>query len=142
MNSSRTFLTETSQNLRPVNACLITVSALFFLIAIFATIPATADAQLAFAHIQADGTIDHDSGNVTVVKVNSGLYCIGVAGGGVSVAVVSLDSLPNLGGTVQAGVFFASGCPDNASDIVAVTRPQAQDGGVPGEDRAFYIVVY
>lgn len=139
MNSSRSFQgfqIETSRS------WLTTVSALLFLVAALTTVPAIAYAQLAFAHVQADGTVDHDSGNLTVVKVNSGVYCIGVAGDGVSVAVVSLDSLPNLGGTVQAGVFFASGCPDNASDILAITRPQAQDGGIPGQDRAFYIVVY
>jgi hypothetical protein len=69
------------------------------------------------------------------------VYCIGVTGGTVHVAVVSLDSLPNVGGTVQAGVFHASGCPANASDILVITRPQTQDGGIPGADRAFYIIV-
>jgi hypothetical protein len=95
----------------------------------------------AYAHVHADGTFDQDSGNVTVSKIDAGFYCLGVVGATVHVAVVSLDSLPNLGGTVQAGVFSASGCPANASNIAVITRPQAQDGGLPGEDRAFYIVV-
>jgi hypothetical protein len=99
----------------------------------------------AYAHVQADGTIDNDSGNVTVYKVpgvgGAGQYCIGVTGGTVHVAVVSLDSLPNVGGTVQAGVFWYSPCPSDANNILVVTRPQAQDGGFPGADRAFYIIV-
>src|SRR6266404_2348675 len=100
-----------------------------------------AGTALAYAHVHADGTIDQDSGNVTVFKFPNGVYCIGVTGGTVHVAVVSLDSLPNVGGTVQAGVFHASGCPANASDILVITRPQTQDGGIPGADRAFYIIV-
>jgi hypothetical protein len=117
--------------------------ALFLLI--LTTLPATAGAQLAYAHVNADGTIDQDSGNVTVARPDAfpGGYCIGVSGGTAQTAIVSLDSLPNVGGTVQAGVFFASVClpfPD-AHDILVVTRPQAQDGGSPGEDRAFYIIV-
>src|SRR6266404_4283065 len=100
-----------------------------------------AGTALAYAHVHADGTIDQDSGNVTVSKFPNGVYCIGVTGGTVHVAVVSLDSLPNVGGTVQAGVFHASGCPANASDILVITRPQTQDGGIPGADRAFYIIV-
>jgi hypothetical protein len=109
------------------------------------TLPAVASAQLAYAHVNADGTLNQDSGNVTVARPDGfpGGYCIGVSGGTAQTAVVSLDSLPNMGGTVQAGVFFASVCipfPD-AHDILVVTRPQGQDGGSPGEDRAFYIVV-
>ena len=109
------------------------------LIALLASV-ATGEA-LAYAHVNADGTINQDSGNVTVSKVNAGVYCIGVTGGTVHVAVVSLDSLPNVGGTVQAGAFPASGCPASASNILAITRPQTQDGGTPGADRAFYIIV-
>ena len=69
------------------------------------------------------------------------MYCIGITGGEVHAAVVSLDALQNLGGTVQAGVFWASGCPENANDILVVTRPHAQDGGFAGADRGFYIIV-
>jgi hypothetical protein len=100
-----------------------------------------AGGALAYAHVNADGTINQDSGNVTVSKIAAGIYCIGVTGGTVHVAVVSLDSRPNVGGTVQTGVFQATGCPANASDIFAITRPQTQDGGIPGADRAFYIIV-
>lgn len=96
---------------------------------------------LAYAHVQANGTVDHDSGNVTVFKIFSGEYCIGITGGEVHAAVVSLDALANMGGTVQAGVFLASGCPEKANDILVITRPQGQDGGTPGADRAFYIIV-
>jgi hypothetical protein len=49
--------------------------------------------------------------------------------------------LENTGGTVQAGVFAASGCPANASNILVITRPQSQDGGLPGVNHAFYILV-
>lgn len=104
-------------------------------------IPTTVSAQLAYAHVQADGTIDRGSGNITVVKSGSGSYCVGVTGGTAQLAVVSLDSLPNVGGTVQAGTYWASGCPETANNVHVVTRPQAQDGGTPGEDRAFYITV-
>ncbi len=106
----------------------------------------------------ADGTIDPDqnSGNVTVLRhfsgdpaiKDDGLYCIGVTGGTagmVHAAVVSLDSHANVGGTVQAGVFLASGCQQEGiaegNDIYVVTRPQLQDGGQNGVDRAFYIIV-
>jgi len=96
---------------------------------------------VAYGHVLADGTLDQDSGNMTVARVASGVYCIGITGATAHVAVASLDSLTNLGGTVQAGVFHLSGCPDEASDIEVVTRAQAQDGGIPGTDRAFYIIV-
>src|SRR5713226_2406813 len=137
MNSLRSFRV----SLRTGQHFLTTAGALLFLIAILTAVPATAYAQLAFAHVQADGTVNQDSGNITVARPfpGDGEYCIGVTPGPVNVAVVSLDSLPNRGGTVQAGVFFASVCspfPD-AHDILVVTRPQLQDGGFPGEDRAF-----
>jgi hypothetical protein len=96
---------------------------------------------LAFAHVNANGTIDNDSGNLTVSKVAAGMYCAGVTGATPKVAVVSLDSLANVGGTVQAGVFAASGCPAGAQQILVITRPQSQDGGQPGQDRAFYITI-
>jgi hypothetical protein len=101
---------------------------------------------LAYARVLADGTIDpaHSSDNVTVFKFPppaNGLYCIGVTGGTVHAAVASLDSLINVGGSVQAGVFPASGCPGNAHDIYVITRDHLQDGGIPGDDRAFYIIV-
>jgi hypothetical protein len=126
-----------------VGRCLARAGGLVFLI--LTAMPATASAQLAYAHVRADGTVDQDSGNVTVARPDSfpGGYCIGISGGTAQTAVVSLDSLPNLGGTVQAGVFFATVCLPfpNAHDILVVTRTQAQDGGTPGEDRAFYIIV-
>jgi hypothetical protein len=102
---------------------------------------------LAYAHVHADGTFDQDSGNITVSKVAAsqglGQYCIVVTGGTVHAAVASLDSLPNVGGSVQAGVFDASVC-NNANfdnDIYVVTRDQSQDGGLGGADKSFYIIV-
>jgi hypothetical protein len=135
----------TCQTIQIGSRVLRTAGALLFLIGVLTAIPETAYAQLAYAHVNADGTIDNDSGNVTVSRPEgfAGGYCIGVTGGTAQVAVVSLDSLSNVGGSVQAGVFFASVCspfPD-AHDILVVTRPQQQDGGLPGEDRAFYIIV-
>jgi len=96
---------------------------------------------LAWAYVNANGTVASRSGNVTVANPGAGSYCIGVTGGTAHVAVASLDSLENTGGTVQAGVFAASGCPANASNILVVTRPQSQDGGFPGVNHAFYIIV-
>jgi hypothetical protein len=91
--------------------------------------------------VNANGTVASSSGNVTVANPGAGSYCVGVTGGTVHVAVVSLDSLENTGGTVQAGVFDATGCPANAANILVVTRPQTQDGGLPGVNHAFYIMV-
>ena len=96
---------------------------------------------LAWAYVNANGTVASSSGNVTVANPGAGSYCIGVTGGTAHVAVVSLDSLENTGGTVQAGVFPASECPANAQNILVVTRPQLQDGGFPGVNHAFYIIV-
>jgi len=96
---------------------------------------------LAWAYVNANGTVATSSGNVTVANPGPGSYCIGVTGGAAHVAVASLDSLENTGGTVQAGVFAASGCPANASNILVITRPQSQDGGLPGVNHAFYIIV-
>jgi hypothetical protein len=96
---------------------------------------------LAFAHVNANGTIDSDSGNITVVKVDAGLYCAAVTGATPRVAVASLDGRINVGGSVQASVIAASGCPSGAQQIFIVTRPQNQDGGFPGQDRAFYLLV-
>src|SRR5690242_10902940 len=96
---------------------------------------------LAWAYVNANGTVASSSGNVTVANPGAGSYCIGVTGGTAHVAVASLDSLQNTGGTVQAGVFAASVCPANASNILVVTRPQPQDGGFPGVNHAFYIIV-
>ncbi len=101
-------------------------------------------AALAYAHVKADGTIDNDSGNITVQKTpTAGIYCIGVTGGTAHVAVVSLDER-NVGGSVNASVVNASYCMTypNAHDIYVTTRSHTQDGGYPGTDRAFYIVVY
>jgi hypothetical protein len=103
-----------------------------------------AGGAVAYAHVNADGTIDHDSGNIVVSRPNAnadGRYCIGVVGATVHVAVASLDSRKNVGGSVQTGIFHASGCPSDASDIFVVTRDHDQDGGVPGDDKAFYIIV-
>ena len=96
---------------------------------------------LAWAYVNANGTVASSSGNVTVANPGAGSYCIGVTGGTAHVAVASLDSLENTGGTVQAGVFAASECPANAQNILVVTRPQSQDGGFPGVNHAFYIMV-
>ena len=96
---------------------------------------------LAWAYVNANGTVASSSGNVTVANPGAGSYCIGVTGGTAHVAVASLDSLENTGGTVQAGVFPASECPANAQNILVVTRPQSQDGGFPGVNHAFYIIV-
>ena len=60
---------------------------------------------LAWAYVNANGTVASSSGNVTVANPGAGSYCIGVTGGTAHVAVASLDSLENTGGTVQAGVF-------------------------------------
>ena len=96
---------------------------------------------LAWAYVNTNGTVASSSGNVTVANPGAGSYCIGVTGGTAHVAVASLDSLENTGGTVQAGVFPASECPANAQNILVVTRPQSQDGGFPGVNHAFYIIV-
>ena len=96
---------------------------------------------LAGAYVNANGTVASSSGNVTVANPSPGSYCIGITGGTAHVAVASLDSLENTGGTVQAGVFPASECPANAQNILVVTRPQSQDGGFPGVNHAFYIIV-
>jgi len=110
---------------------------------------------LAYAHVFANGTIDpnQNSGNITAKRIDEvgpldGMYCIGVTGGTsymVHAAVVSLDSLANKAGTVTAGVFLASGCQDtsvlNGNHIYVVTRDQDRNGGQPGDDRAFYIIV-
>jgi hypothetical protein len=102
-----------------------------------------AGTALAYAHVRADGTLDpaQSSANVTVFHFFAGGYCIGVTGATVRNVVASLDSSANVGGYVQAAVFNASGCPSNANQIYVVTRPHNQDGGQPGADRAFYIVV-
>jgi hypothetical protein len=96
---------------------------------------------LAWAYVNSSGTIGSSSGNVTVANPAAGSYCIGVTGGTPHVAVASLDSLENTGGTVQAGVFDSSGCPADASDVFVITRPQSQDGGMPGVNHAFYIII-
>lgn len=101
----------------------------------------TGPGLLAWAYVNANGTVASSSGNVTVANPGPGSYCIGVTGGTAHVAVASLDSLENTGGTVQAGVFDASGCPANAANIDVITRPQSQDGGLPGVNHAFYIIV-
>ncbi|MGI9643142.1 MAG: hypothetical protein ACR2N9_10190 [Acidimicrobiia bacterium] len=103
-----------------------------------------AGAAVAYAHVRADGTVDQDSGNITVSRstLNSaGVYCIDVTDATAHVAVASLDSRANVGGSVQAGVFAASACPAGSRDIFVITRSHSQDGGTPGADRAFYIIV-
>lgn len=119
-----------------------------------------AGTALAYAHVLADGTLDtsQSSPNVVVFKhptlggtpgqTDPGLYCIGITGspdGMVHVAVASLDSHPNIAGTVTAGVFLASGCEGTGAlfdnNIYVVTRPEGQPGGQNGEDRAFYLIV-
>jgi hypothetical protein len=107
--------------------------------------------------VLADGTVDaaQSSTNIVVTRHYSptgtkddGLYCIGVLGstdGIVHAAVASLDARANVGGTVQASVFLASGCEGTGAlygnNIYVVTRPQMQDGGQNGIDRAFYLIV-
>ena len=85
--------------------------------------------------------VDGASDNVTVVKVSGGTYCVGVTGGTPRVAVANLDSRMNVGGSIQTGIFHATGCPSGATDLFIVTRPHNQDGGFPGADRAFYLLV-
>jgi hypothetical protein len=97
---------------------------------------------LAYAHVNADATINNDSGNITVSSTSPGMYCVGVTGGTVHVAVVSQDSRQNQGGYVQASVIRASGCVASGNDdIRVVTRNLSQDGGFPGTAKAFYIIV-
>jgi hypothetical protein len=96
---------------------------------------------LAFAHVNANGTIDSHSGNITVEKAGAGTYCAAVSGATPKGAVATLDSRFNVGGSVQTGVFAASVCPSSAQQILIMTRPHAQDGGSPGQDRAFYLLV-
>jgi hypothetical protein len=115
---------------------------------------------LAYAHVLADGTLDTSQSSLNVVvfkhptlggtpgQTDAGLYCIGITGspdGMVHVAVASLDSHPNIAGTVTAGVFLASGCEGTGAlfdnNIYVVTRPEGQAGGQNGEDRAFYLIV-
>jgi hypothetical protein len=103
--------------------------------------PGPTGTALAYAHGLADGTINQDSGNISVFRGGPGAYCVGVTGGPVHAPVVSLDSASNVGGSAQAGVFWASGCPEAQNDVLVITRPHDQDGGVPGADRAFYIIV-
>jgi hypothetical protein len=96
---------------------------------------------LAWARVAADGTVLGSSGNINVFHIAPGNYCIGVTGGTPHAAMAVLDARMNVGGTIQASVFHLSGCPADATGIDVLTRPQLQDGGVPGADRAFYVVV-
>lgn len=100
-----------------------------------------AGGMLAYAHVNADGTIDNDSGNITVSTNGGGSYCVGVTGGTVHVVIVSLDHT-NTGGYVQAGVFRATDCVASGNDdIQVITRDLSQTVGFPGTPRAFYIIV-
>jgi hypothetical protein len=102
-----------------------------------------AGTALAYAHVYPDGTFDQSSNIVVRHSAFPGMYCLGVIDGTPQVAVASLDSMPNVGGSVQAGVAAASICqqfPD-ANQIMVITRPHDQDGGSAGADRAFYIIV-
>ena len=81
-----------------------------------------AGGALAYAHVHADGTIDNATPNITVVRVFNGSYCVGVTGGTPHVAVATLDAAANVGGNVQTGVFYGSDCPEEAHDILVVTR--------------------
>ncbi len=103
--------------------------------------PAGPSGTLAWAHVAADGTVLGSSGNVTVARVAPGGYCVGVTGGVPHAAMAILDAAANVGGSIQSGVFFGSDCPSEAHDIVVETRPHDQDGGTPGADRAYYLVV-
>jgi collagen triple helix repeat protein len=100
--------------------------------------------MLAWAHVAADGTLLGSSGNVAIARTAPGIYCVAVTGDTAHAAMAVLDARPNVGGTIQTAVFFpffASGCPSNAYYILVVTRPQLQDGDLPGADRAYYLVV-
>jgi len=105
--------------------------------------PGPAGTALAYAHVFANGTLDAaQSFNVSITKPHPGGYCVHVVAGIAHVAVASLDSMPNVGGSVQAAIAPASVCaPDFANTAYVVTRPHAQDGGLNGEDRAFYIII-
>jgi hypothetical protein len=99
---------------------------------------------LAWAHVSADGTVLGSSGNVSIVRAGPGFYCVAVTGDTAHAAMAILDARINVGGTIQTGNFFPnfpSDCPSNAYYLLVVTRPPAQDGGLPGADRAFYLVV-
>ena len=102
-----------------------------------------AGTALAFAHVFANGTLDPtQSFNVSITKPHPGGYCVHVISGTARVAVASLDSMANVGGSVQAAIAPASVCaPDFANTAYVVTRPHNQDGGLNGEDRAFYIII-
>ena len=102
-----------------------------------------AGTALAFAHVLADGTLDAaQSFNVTVTHPHPGGYCVRVVSGTPRVAVASLDSMPNVGGSVQAAVASASVCGAFDPNMAyVITRQHAQDGGTPGADRAFYILI-
>ncbi len=100
-----------------------------------------AGTALAYAHVNANGTIDNATSNIAVEKVFPGFYCIGVTGGTVHALVANLDARANVGGSIQTSVFSASGCPENASNAVVITRPHLQDGALPGSDKAFYLIV-
>jgi hypothetical protein len=93
--------------------------------------------------VLADGTLDvSQSQNVSVTKPHPGGYCVHVVSGVPRVAVASLDSMPNVGGSVQAAIAAASVCaPNHVNTAYVVTRPHAQDGGLNGADRAFYIII-
>ena len=96
---------------------------------------------LAWAHVRPDGTLASSSGNLIAVRVGDGMYCFAVVGATVNVAVATIDSQPNLSGAVQTGVFPATICPEGVRDIFVVTRVNANAGGLPGLDRAFYLLV-
>jgi Collagen triple helix repeat (20 copies) len=99
---------------------------------------------LAWAHVAADGTVLGSSGNVAVARPGAGFYCVAVTGGTAHAAMAVLDAKANVGGTIQTAVFFPffpSDCPSSAYYILVVTRPQSQDGDLPGADRAYYLVV-
>ena len=66
---------------------------------------------LAWAHVAGDGTVLESSGNVNVFHFFAGGYCAGVTGGTPHAVMAVLDSRLNVGGTIQASVFNASGCP-------------------------------
>jgi hypothetical protein len=102
--------------------------------------PAGPSGLLAWAHVAGSGAILGSSGNITVAHPASGIYCVGVTGGTVHVGMGVLDSLPNVGGSIQVGVFAPSGCPAG-TNVQVVTRDQAQDGGVPGADKQFFLTV-
>jgi hypothetical protein len=103
--------------------------------------PAGPSGLLGWAHVAGSGAILGSSGNINVFRASPGVYCLGVTGGTVHAGMGVLDAFPNVGGSIQVGIPAISGCPAGAMDMWVITRNQAQDGGIPGADRQFYLTI-